>query len=351
MLFEPKQNFIGLDISDGSLKAAQFSTTLVGQTKLVGLGYRSLPVGVCTNGEILQPEQFIHELNETIVQPVWGKFTTTYIVASLPESQTFIKLIDIPPMSATEITQAVKWEAEHHIPMPIEETYWDFEQTEQVAPNTRLPILLGVVPKAIVDSHQQILDQSGLTVLALEIEAATICRSLLSHQDNEACIIIDIGATRTGLILWNGKTIAFTVSLPISGQRITQTIAHTLNISLEEAEKAKIICGLDSKECHGAIKRILDGMLQELANRLHEAIIFYQEHFPGSLPVKKIILTGGGANFAGIANYISGVSQLAVSLGNPWCNLGTAKNPLSPTETISYTTALGLALRKIKTMS
>ncbi len=348
MLFEPRWEYLGLDISDRSLKAVQLRRTFRGHLALKGLAHIDLPAGVITDGDIANAAQFDDYLRRLLTHPQVGTFTTTYTVASLPETKTFIKLIDIPPMAPEEIGEAVRWEAEHHIPIPIEETYWDWQRVGAPTGNARLPILLGVAPKTIVDSYTAALTAAGLFPTALEIEAVAISRSLLPLAEVKsptATIIIDIGATRTGLILLDQGTIQFTVSLPLSGRKITETIAQSLSLSEGEAEKAKILCGLDPKKCHGSMATILHQVMDELLARIRDAMSFYQEHFPHSHTVGQVQLCGGGANFRAIDNYLAGELKLKIVRGNPWQNLEPARAPLKPSELLSFTTAIGLALR------
>ncbi|MBI5465877.1 MAG: type IV pilus assembly protein PilM [Candidatus Kerfeldbacteria bacterium] len=350
MLLQPRQEHFGLDISDRSLKAVQFKPTLAGKLELVALSAKELEAGVINEGEIKQAEPLVRAITELITKPTLGKFTTSYAVVSLPESKSFIKVIDIPPMSEEEIPQAVKWEAEHHIPIPIDETYWDWQQVAQAtAANARLPILLGVVPRAIVDSYNAVLSQARLVPIAMEIEAVAIGRSLLPPNPNpeEAIMIIDIGATQTSLVVADHGTIQFTVSLPISGRKITETIATTLNLNEGQAEKAKIVCGLDPKKCHGAMGQILYQVMDELIRRIGEAMVFYREHFPNGHKLNQIILCGGGANFKFIDQHLADKLSLTVRRGNPWYNVEPSPAPLKPNELISYTTAIGLALRNV----
>ncbi|MDP3986329.1 MAG: type IV pilus assembly protein PilM [Candidatus Veblenbacteria bacterium] len=350
MLFQPQQTSIGLDISDRSLKAVQFKRNLKGGLSPQAFSECELPAGIFDDGELKQPELLARALGELLGNPKFGTFNTTYVTASLPETKTFIKMIDIPPMPTEEIKQAVKWEAEHHIPIPIEDTYWDWQQIGTPAANARLPVLLAVVPKNIVDSYTQAITQAKLVPLALEVEAVPIARSLLPLTTTEpkgtaSTMIIDVGATRTSLMVIDLGTIQFTVSLPISGRRITETIASALKLTETQAEKAKLICGLDPKKCHGAMGEILHQTMDELVNRIRESIVFYREHFPQGNQIGNIVLCGGGANFKLIDKYLGDKLQLPVERGNPWQHLEPTPVPLKPNELISYTTAIGLALR------
>lgn len=351
MLFQPRQDYLGVDISDLSLRLVQFRRTLTGALALAGMTSGDLAPGIFADGELKDTNGFVTALKQLITKPQVGRFTTGYTVACLPETKTFIKVIDIPPMPLDEIPQAIKWEAEHHIPIPIDDTYWDWQQVGKVTKtNARLPILLGVSPKAIVDSYDDALRKASLVPVAMEIEAAAIARSLLPLEMSEssnATMIIDLGATRTSLIVFDHQTIQFTASLPISGRNVTQQIATTLTITEDQAEKAKVVCGLDPKKCHGAMREILHGTMDALIRSINEATIFYREHFPQGHEFGEVLLCGGGSNFKYIDEYMGERLKLKVARGNPWRNLEPEPPPLKPSDLLPYTTAIGLALRTL----
>lgn len=349
MFFQPRYENIGLDIGDRSLRAVQFKRTFTNKPVLRALGEVALTEGVFNDGELKDAKAFIAALEQLLIKPRLGRFTSTYAVTGLPETKTFIKLIDVPPMSDGELPEAIRWEAEHHIPIPIDEAYWDWQRVDLTAkPNARLPILLGVAPKAIVDSYVSALQQAHIVPIAMEIEAVAITRSLLPFDASatSSTIIIDLGATRTGLIVFDNQTIQFTVSLPISGIQVTERIATALKLDTKQAEEAKILCGLDPSKCHGAIGEILHDTMDHLIRSIREAIVFYREHFPQSHEVSGVLLCGGGANFKDIDTHLSKALNLPIKRGNAWRNLA-APAPLPPAELISYTTAVGLALRSL----
>lgn len=350
MLFRPNLEIIGLDISERSLKAVQFSRGWTSKLKLKAFSDIEIDKGIIVGGEIKQANVLTDAINRLLMYPKYGKFSTSYIVSCLPEQKTFIKLIDIPPMSKEEIGQAIKWEAEHHIPIPIEDTYLDWQLIGDPRPGQRLPILLGVAPKVIIDSYQQILINAHLINMAQEIEAQAITRALIpadiSHQDST--MVIDLGFSRTGICVWTNNTIQFTISLPLSGEKLTNTIAETFNIKWEEAEKTKIICGFDPDKCRGSLQKILNHEVDQLIKKIEETFDFYKEHFPTAPPVKQIMLCGGGANFKFIDSYLKDALNLPIIIGNPWLNLKSTPQVFTNAMLLSYTTAVGLALRVIE---
>lgn len=348
MFFQPQTVHIGLDIGDRSLKAIQLKKTLNGHLEISAVGNIHVPEGVFDEGSIKQPEKLSGLFKELFAKPVYGKFITNNVVACLPETKTFIMMIEIPPMSEVERPQAIKWEAEHHIPVPIDDTYWDWQAMSLTDSNAHTPILLGVAPKDITHSYTDALANAKLAPVALEIEAVAIIRSLISNNlvnNPAATMIVDIGGTRTSLMVFDKGSIQFSVSLPVSGRKITETIAKTLNISETEAEQAKKLCGFDKNKCSGAITSILQPIVDELIARVRESQVFYRDHFPNGSKIGQVILCGGGANFKKISDIFAEALQLPVTIGDPTVNLDKSALHIPNEEIVGYTTAIGLALR------
>jgi Tfp pilus assembly PilM family ATPase len=73
---------------------------------------------------------------------------------------------------------------------------------------------------------------------------------------------------------------------------------------------------------------------------------------PNSKKVGQILLSGGGSNLKGLANFLSSELKIPVELANPWVNILPKKIDKMPKSLLenplSFTTALGLALRGVK---
>ncbi|MCK4554356.1 pilus assembly protein PilM [Candidatus Parcubacteria bacterium] len=174
-------------------------------------------------------------------------------------------------------------------------------------------------------------------MVALEIEPISLCRSLLNEEipkfkgqtDNKNYGIIDIGAKRTSMTIYSKNTILFTVSMPISGKDITDSIAKTLDIKTDQAEKAKIICGLDETRAQGIIKNILSEMIEELIKKIKETINFYNDHYSSREPINQILLCGGGANIKNLDKIIGQAIAIEVKPGDALINLTEEREKFS----------------------
>jgi len=377
---------IGLDISDLSLKLVQLNK-IRDKIKIQALSKLNLAQGIIVNGEIKNKGELIKAIKKIITEPQYGKISSEEVVACLPESKTFIKLIEIQK-SPNPLADIIGSEIEKHVPLALNEIYYDWQIIEELA--DKYLALIGAAPKNIVNQYTEMLDEAKLSPVALEIEPISICRSVLNEEASNLKTItfgaktkvdanlnygiIDIGANHTCMIFYSGKTILFTVSMPISGEDITAKISQALNLTKEQAEKAKIICGLDENKADGVIKDILANTLKNLVEKIKEAVLFYENYFHERGALSQILLCGGGANIPNLEKIISQEFSVKVSLVDALTNLSEAKNTfdevftekhavkLKPTESGSnekknslvkqnssatFTTAIGLALRGI----
>lgn len=354
-MFLLKSNFesFGLDIGDHTLKAALVKKAGSGWA-LSSYNKLDLPAGMLERGVIKDSGALIKVIKKLLATGVGRKINTPYVHACLPEVQTFIKLVNIAA-DKENLMEAIKTELPNHIPLDPAESYIDWRVVNADDKNKATRVLVGAVPKAIADSYNKILLDAGLKPVSLQIEAEAILRSLLPLQSlpQEALAVVDIGATRSSFIGLEKQTIQFSFSLPFSGNKVTAQIKQNLNLSQEEAERAKIVCGLDPAKCKGIMLEVVQGALTELRDAIKKNLDFYGEHFHGSA-IKTIRLCGGGANLAGLTQYLAaGIPGVKFIKGDPFANLtlknkkGAAYRLHGSDDYLTYTTALGLALSNI----
>jgi len=348
--FKPFKNAFGLDFSDLKLRLIQFKKSR-GSFRLQCFNELDIPQGYIVDGEIKDTSAVQDLLKKLINHPIEGKILGNHVVASLPERRTFIKVIEIPQIPEEEIFGAVKWETERHIPISIDEMYLDWQLLENIKPvtNNKLRIVVAVAPKIIVDSYTNILKQINLEPIALETESTAIACCLINEKaaSVDASIIVDIGASRTSLIIYDYGVIQYSSTLEVSGNEMTNLISKKLNLTFEQAEKAKIICGLDEKKGKGVIKNILDSTIQQLIKKIQESITFYQTHYSDVHKINTILMCGGVSQMKKLNITIEKNLGMVVQLGNPLINLKNFKttDKFTANRYLSFTTAIGLSLR------
>lgn len=343
------KTIFGLDISDHTLRIVK----LAARGKKIFLesyGDISLPEGTIVQGEIQHESQLILFINDLLKSVKGKKIHQKNVIAVLPETKTFIKVITLKQTDDKEkIRSEVEAEIKNHIPLPLEEIYIDWQIV--ASQGSELDVLVGAAPKETVEAYAAVIEKSGLTPYALEIESAAILRSLQPPKDEtlDAKIIVDLGAVRSGLIVYDHGTVQFTASLPLSGSEVTQTIAAKLGITFEEAEKIKIQNGLDDTKQKTEVLEILKPKIDEFIGYMERAILFYRHNYKHPHEISEIVLCGGGANFLNLNKIITEKINLPVTIGNPLQKIQQkSKLQIPPDKQMSFTTAVGLALRAIE---
>ncbi len=350
----------GMDISDLSLKIVKLKKKR-GAFKLACFGETKINPGIIEKGEIKNKEALVKIIKIALTKVKGKKLSSKYVVASLPEEKAFLQVIQMPKMSEQELKKAILFEVENYIPLPLEDVYFDFQIVKPSHNHLEhLDILIAALPKEIVDPYIYVLEKAGLKLKALEVESSAISRALIKQETTiSPLLLIDIGATRTSFIIFSGHSLRLISSIPISSQKFTEIISKILEIDFKKAEVMKIKYGLKNRtKIQKQVFEALIPILTDLEEQVKVYLDYYHTHssskrfVANGKKVEKILLCGGGANLPGFCDYLSSQLKIPVEIGNPLINIALKPSSkiskLSLEESLSYTTAFGLALRAVK---
>lgn len=356
-MFFSKSSAFGLDLSDLSIKLAWLKKDN-NQIKLASFNRQDIPEGVIELGVIKKEEELIELIKKTVLEAKGEKIKTKNCIVSLPETESYIRVVQLPRIKKEEIAEAIQWELEANIPVALDDIYFDWQIIgKNQGSSDHTDILIGALPKMLVDPYLSVLKKANLNPLVFEIESVAISRALIKDEVClEPVMIIDIGAKRSNLIIFCGDTIWLTTSLPISNNVLIDDIAKNLKISQTKAKSLKIKIGLDPKKEEGLIYQAMMPKEVELVAEIKKYIDYYQTanitRHASKPNIERIFLCGGGANLKGLTAFLSSHLKVDVEVGNPWVNIlgpSASKLPdISFEESMSYSTALGLALRGIR---
>lgn len=344
-LFNSQRKAFGLDISGSSVKFLELDR--VGkEVKLRAYSDVPLPKGMIINDSFSDTKVFGQLLKHSLDKCQFGQLHTKYAVVSLPESKSFVRIIQIPNMSAAEAEAAVPVEAESFIPLPIEQVYLDWQKLGERG--EKMDILIVASPREFVDQYLEVLDGVGIKPVALEVESQSCLRALLPTGSKDTVLIIDLDASRTSLIMVEDGSLQFTSTVPIAGNNFTENIAKILGISSAKAEEIKKKVGIANTADYPNIKIALLPVLNNLLAEVKSILRFHSEH--SEKQAGRIVLTGGGARLKNLVEFLSPqfseFGNPVVELGNAWQGLPQLKNlPLSASDSLGFTTAVGLAVR------
>lgn len=357
LLQNPFTGAFGLNIGDLSIKLVQLAPSAFYRRqyfKIKELRTISLPPGLIVNGEIQQPE-FVRKKLLYLLGKEGEKFKpirSSWVVANLPESKTFLKLIDIESEDNSLTSVDVAYHAKKHMPFEMEDANLDWQIITPAANSKKTQVLIGAAPKMIVDAYTYLLESAGLNPITLETEASAISRSMITEDKDytgQARAILDLGGSRSSLIIFDNNTIQFSSTLNFSGEIVTSAIEQELKIERGRAEDLKIKNGLKYDAHNPKYLTAVSKIVENLIGELRTAFLFYKEHFNNVNAIKRITLCGGVANWENIDNFISRQLKISTHSGHPWKNLRNKElYDYDKNKSLPMACVIGLALRAMQ---
>lgn len=346
---------VGIDISDLSMKYIQFR----GEDKLTipFFGEIEIPEGIVVSGEIKKKEELIKILSSWFSKER-KHLGSSLVAAGLPEEKSFLRVLQLPKVKQEEAGNAIRWEIEANVPVPLEELIYDYEIIEPLKNSLdHLDVVITAFPKKIVESYIDVLKHIGLQPLALELESQAIVRStIVNLREESAKIIVEIGRNHTGLIIFSGGAIIFTTTFELGGRTFEESIVKNLQVSAEKAISIKKEFGLQKREFKGQLFSALVPPVAALADEIKRAMEYYRNHtahIHGAHPaIDSILLVGGDANLLGLPTYLSSSLKIPVYTANPFSaienRLLNAIPPIPKNQSLAFATAIGLGLKELR---
>ena len=354
MFFNPFPNAVGVDIGDLSIKVVQLNNlSRRGRGPSYGLSTArstQLPHGLIINGVLERPETVRKYLSHLFHKTAENEkpIKTPWCVVSVPDNQGFIKLIQIDKEPEDIIEEDIIIASKKHIPFQEDDYYMDWQIVpDNSADENYTNILIASIPKKIADMYTYLMESLGMAVVALEIGALASARAMITvnkEYTGEARAVLDIGATRSTVTIFDHNHIQFSRSIPYSGEILTMSIAQKLHISYDEAEMKKKAYGLEYTKSKSW--SILAELTDELVDQIEKTLNFYYSHFPNANKITHITMCGGGAALKNLDKILSLKLKISAKPGRVWKNLFSPKPiTIDETKSIRFTKAVGLALR------
>ncbi len=263
------------------------------------------------------------------------------------------KVIQMPnTLKEAELEGQVELQADQYIPFPMEEVSFDFEV---IGPSDKDPDMIDVLLVATrtenVEQRQAAVESAGLEAKVVDVEPFALenaCQ-LLTHQmpdsgKNHSVAVVDFGASSTTFSVLRDLKVIYTRDFAFGGQQLTEEIMRTYGLSLEEAGRAKKEGGLPSNYQPEVLDAFIDDMTQQVSRSLQ----FFLASGGGREQPEQIIVCGGCANIAGVADLIASRVGIPTVKGDPLGQMkvsSKAKAQGVHKDATALLTACGLALR------
>ena len=214
-----------------------------------------------------------------------------------------------------------------------------------------LDVLLVATRTENVDQRKAAVEAAGLIAKVVDVEPFALenACSLLAHQMPDGGMqhliaIVDFGASNTTFSVLKDMRVIYTRDFSFGGQQLTEEIMRTYGLSLEDAGRAKKEGGLPGNYEPEVLVPFIDDMTQQVSRSLQ----FFLASGGGREQPDQILVCGGCANIAGVADMISSKVGIPTEIGDPLGQMkisSKAKSQGIRRDATALLTACGLALR------
>ncbi len=257
-----------------------------------------------------------------------GKSKVRYAISG---QAVFTRFVKLPPVQGDDIEQLVTFEAQQHVPFPLDEVVWDYELIEGA--NEKEVVIVAIKSDAL-DEINAAVNDSGLGTTEVDVAPMAIYnafRATYGHPD-EPILLIDIGAKTTNLIYIEGKRF-FTRNIAVGGGAVTAAISKEYGVGYQDAEHQKIANGLVAlggghteqlDETVAGLAMVIRNALTKMPAEIARTTNYYRAQHAGSAP-RRVLLAGGGANLPYTLEFFQEKLNVPVEYFNPVRNVTIGK--------------------------
>jgi type IV pilus assembly protein PilM len=342
---------VGVDVGSSSIKIVQLKKEY---GKVVLQTYGEVATGPYDNkkaGELpnLPSDKLVSAIQDVLKE---SNVNTKNGAFSLQASASLLFVLDLPRLSDQEIEKIIPHEARKYIPVPINEVSLDWwliphqEYTENEEEAQKSQALVVAVRKETITQYNNLVKDVGLSSGLLEVEVFSAIRSTF-HHELQPVVLVDFGAASTRVAVVEYGVVKTFHTINRGSHYISQSLATSLSIPFEEAEKMKKEIGMGGTGNEDAIK-VINTAVNYIFSEINSVLLEYEKEYHRS--IGKMILVGGGSRLNGFHERASREFQFDVLYGDPF---GKAQSPEFLENVLEqsgpeFAVALGLALKQLQ---
>lgn len=317
---------VGLDIGSHAIKVCQLKRTPTGYA-IVTIGSTVLPEGAVEDGTLNDPE-IVSKAISDLFQNL--KIKNKKVGFSISGYSVIVKKVNLAIMEEAQLEEHIMAEAEQYIPFDIEDVYLDFQDLKTAAKDTdRTDVMLVAAKKEIVDDYLEMLRSLSLVPVIVDVDGFALENTYeYNYQKNEDVALVDIGASKMSINIISRGISVVARDIIVGSRQLTEQIQNVFDIEFEEAEALKLGSAQDEDK-RDEIEEIFSTTCTQWILEIKKAIDLYHSNHP-DFPLKKLIVSGGGAKVSGLMDFLAQETGLEVEVFNPFLNMVSNSKKIDP---------------------
>lgn len=257
-----------------------------------------------------------------------------------------LRYVNFPKMKDDELQQAMKFEAQKHIPFSLTDVNLDTAVLKHDLPDNKMLVMLAAAKKEFINQRLRLLENLGVKVNIIDIDSLALLNAFnfnyaaTDEFKNKAVALLNIGASFSNLNILEAGTPRLSRDINIAGSRFTQRVADMLAVDLKAAEALKIN---PERDLLAKINSAVEGVLSSLAVELRTSFDYYESQSTST--VVKIFLSGGGSKFSGLKDTLANILGIEIEDWDPFRNIKAPNKESLKENAGSFAVAVGLGLR------
>ncbi len=348
MLFRKTKNLVGLDIGSSAVKLVELKDAKGGGFKLVKTGLETLSPEAIVDGAIMDASLVVDTVNRIIAAL---NVRNSDFGTSLSGHSVIIKKISLPSMSAEELAESIRWEAEQYVPFDINDVNLDYVVLEGGGGDT-MDVLLVAVKKDKISDYTSVITQAGKTPVLVDVDAFALQNAFEANypiEPGRIVALVNIGASVTNVNVLSGANTIFWRDISFGGNQYTDAIQKQLSLSFEQAEALKKGEAAGDHTVSDVLP-ILRSVSEDLAQELQKTFDFFIAT-TSTEKIDQLFLAGGSSRVVNLDTQLKERFGIPVEILNPFRQIDTGGASVSAEwltdNAPSLAVAVGLAIRHI----
>lgn len=321
-----KPTLVGLEIEPAAVHAA--AVTVNGTIAVKQAAIAPLEAGVIRDGEIHDGPALTAAL-KTLFADKNGLDRKVRI--GVANQKIVVRVLEMPPVeNPKELESAIRFTAQDHIPMPLDQALIDFQALDIVDTDQgpRQRVLIVAARRDMIENVLQVCRDAGLKPEGVDLSAFAMIRALgqqaVEGAEADPVLYLSIGGI-TNLAVAEGQACLFTRVVGGGIEAIASVLAERQGLTLEHSRDWLRHVGLmtpideiasgDHDEIVRDARAVLQDGVRRIGGEVRNSLDFHHAQGGRSLRVERAVLTGAAGAIPGFAEALSAELNMPVTSG------------------------------------